>query len=142
MAHITLLAELMKQYGLTGKDCNKPVSDSHLECISRSSCKHWKSLPAHLGLETITAEDSDRKYADPGSKRYDFFQKWQQMKGSGATYKQLVLALLIINCRQDAEAVCNVLKSSVPQLNSPNSASSIVPALPSSDAAGNNYSHR
>lgn len=135
----TLLTELMKEYGLTERDCNKPVSDNHVECISRSCCKHWKFLPAHLELETITAEDSDRKHSDPEAKRYDFFLKWKEIKGSGATYKQLIVALLKIDCRQDAEAVCNVLKGSSSaqphQLNS-STTSNVVPALSSSGTAG------
>ena len=137
----TLLNELLKHYELTEEDLNKPVSDSHVEGISRSSCKHWKSLPAHLGLKPITAEDSDRKHIDPAEKRYDFFLKWKEMKGSGATYKQLIIALVKIDCREDAEAVCAVLKGSVqphpqPSAVGASSDSNVTPVPTSSGTAG------
>ena len=135
----TLPTELLKRYELTEEDLNKPVSDSHVEQISRSSCKHWKSLPGYLGLKPITAEDSDQKHFDPAEKRHDFFLKWKEIKGSGATYKQLIIALLKIDCREDAEAVCAVLKGSVqphPSAVGASSDSNVTPVPPSSSTAG------
>ena len=101
--------EVISQYGLTEADCSKPVSEVHLESISRSSCSSWKSLPAHLGLETIVAEDADRSQADPREKRLEFFRQWKKIKGSDATYSQLINALLKIDCKQDPEKVCQIL---------------------------------
>ena len=106
------VAELIKHYRLAEGDCNRPVSDSHLECISDSHCEHWRKLPAHLDLEAIVVKDIDRSQGDEGTKRLDFFRKWKEIKGSGATYKRLITALLKIDCREDAERVCKMLKGS------------------------------
>ena len=106
--HSTFL-EVIEHYELTKEDCNKPLRDAHLVSISRSSCTSWKSLPAHLGLEAIVAEDADRSQADPEEKRLKFFRQWKKRKGSKATYSQLINALLKIDCRQDAEDVCQIL---------------------------------
>lgn len=103
----------MKQYELSDGDCNQQVTDDHLELISRSSCKQWKSLPSHLGMDTIAADDIDKGQKEEREKRHDFFLKWKETKGSQATYKQLITALLKIKCTQDAEGVCEVLKESV-----------------------------
>ena len=88
--------------GLTEGD---QVSDEHLETISRSCCEKWKSLPAHLELETIVASDIDKKQKDEDEKRHDFFKKWKLTKGSAATYGKLISALEKINCMDDAEKV-------------------------------------
>jgi hypothetical protein len=106
--------ELMGRYGLSDKDCEKKISSPHLEHISRSCCMEWKSLPPHLKLETIVAEDIDKKSATEKAKRYDFLLKWKEMKGAQATYKQLLAALLEIKCTQDSEKVCEMLKQPRP----------------------------
>jgi hypothetical protein len=105
--------DLLKRHELSDRSCNKLVSDVHLEEISRSNCKQWKSLPSHLGLETIVADDIDRSQKDPREKRYDFFLQWKDIKGTGATYKQLINALLKIKCKKDADKVCQLLKNCV-----------------------------
>jgi hypothetical protein len=75
------IQDLLKCYGLSHRSSKKPVSDAHLEEISRSSCEQWKSLPSHLGLETIVASDIDRSQKER-EKRHDFFKKWKDIKGS------------------------------------------------------------
>ena len=74
------------------EDCNKPVSDAHLERISSSCC------------------DSECSHPDPEMKRLYFFRRWKKRKGSGATYSELIKALLAIDSRQDAERVYAILK--------------------------------
>ena len=108
--------ELMEHFKLAEKDYDKQVGDSHLECISRSHCEHWKRLPAHLGVDPIVAKDIDSGQGDEAAKRHNFFSTWKEKKGSGATYKQLITALLKVDCRQDAESVCEMLKDSVQPL--------------------------
>ena len=103
---------LMSQYRLTERQYNKQVSDTHLEKLSRSGCKQWKSLPPHLKLETIVAEDIDKRQKEEREKRYEFLLKWKDMEGSSATYGLLITALLKIKCRQDAEKLCEMLKKS------------------------------
>ena len=102
----------MSRYRLTERQYNQQVSDTHLERLSRSGCKQWKSLPPHLELETIVAEDIDKSQKGEREKRHEFLLAWKDMEGSGATYKQLITALLKIKCRQDAEKLCEMLKKS------------------------------
>lgn len=104
---------MLKQYGLTDEDCNSVITDVHLDLISRSCCEHWKSLTSHLGLEAIITNDIDKIPKSEAAKRLDFFSQWKTIIGSGATYRLLITALLKINCGQDAEKVCEMLKESI-----------------------------
>ena len=106
---------MAEQYGLADGYGDQPVTDKHLEIISRSCCKEWKSLPAHLELEDIVAEDIDKSQKGEREKRHDFLRKWRSMKGSKATYKQLITALLKIKCKDEAEKVQEILKALQPQ---------------------------
>ena len=105
--------ELMSQYKLTESQYNQQVSDTHLEKLSRSGCKQWKSLPPHLELEAIVAEDIDKSQKGEREKRHEFLLTWKDIEGSDATYGQLITALLKIKCRRDAEKLCEMLKKSV-----------------------------
>jgi hypothetical protein len=101
--------------GLADEDTNQVVTDIHLECISRTCCKQWKSLPSHLGLEDIVAEDIDKSQKTEREKRHEFLRQWKSTKGSEATYKRLIDALLQIRCKQDAEKVQEMLIESISQ---------------------------
>ena len=90
-------------------DCETQITDSHVERIAHSYCKRWKLLPPYLKMETIVAEDIDRKQVDECEKRYDFIKIWKQEKGSEATYLSLISALLEIDCKDDAGNVCQLL---------------------------------
>ena len=87
------------------------VSDLHLEVISRSYCTKWKSLPAHLEMKEVVVNDIDRINGDEQEKRHAFLKKWKAVKGSEATYKKLINALLAIECREEAEGVRELLLS-------------------------------
>lgn len=120
---------LLKQHKLTEGICNKQVSDGHLEEISRYHCKDWKSLPSHLGLNTIVAEDIDRSKVAEKEKRHTFLLGWKKIEGSRATYKRLITALLKIDCREDAEGVCTLLQKH-PQLPMTQSQLPVAPSGP------------
>ena len=96
--------------GLESEDVNNKITDKHIEVISRSSCKKWIYLPAHLELDSIIAEDIDGLPVDEDKKRHKFFSTWKEKKGSEATYKTLIGALLTIECKEDAEYVLKLLK--------------------------------
>ena len=102
--------DLLKCYSLTREKCNRVVSDAHIDEISRYYSREWKSLPPHLDIKNIVAEDC---VGDPREKRRTFFFQWKQIKGSDATYLQLISALLKIKCKQDAEGVCELLQASL-----------------------------
>ena len=105
---------MLHHYNLTEDVCGQQVSPVHLEDISRSHCKHWRKLPAHLGLPEIMASDIDRKQVEESEKRHIFFFGWKDRKGSDATYRSLISALLKIDCRQDAESICKLLQPQDP----------------------------
>lgn len=102
---------LMERYELTDEECSKQVSDKHLEELSRTHCSKWRRLPVHLDLDTIVQEDIDCIAIAEDDKRYKFFKEWKERIGNAATYKTLVAALLKIDCRNDAEYVCDLLQS-------------------------------
>ena len=104
---------LIDRYHLTEEDVDKQITDKHIEVISRSTCRKWRSLYAHLDLTSIVVLDIDHDHhmqLDEDQKRSLFFTNWKEKKGSEATYKWLISALLTIECREDAESVCELLK--------------------------------
>ena len=62
---------------------------------------------AARNLEELIDEDFAIAREVPGEeeRRYTFFSRWQSEKGSEANYKNLINALLMINDKQDAEYV-------------------------------------
>lgn len=121
--------ELLKKCRVVTSAGNQ-ISDDHLREIAKSSCKEWKQLPALLGLDSIVADDIGKLQLSEYEKRHAFLQEWKRCKGSKATYKQLVAALLGIENRDDAEKVCKLLKKSAPTVAS--AASIATPAASSS----------
>ena len=87
------------------------VSDAHLEDIARSCCSGWRSLPSRLEMRKIVVEDIDRLQVSEEEKRLEFFKRWKREKGSEATYKKLIDALVEINCREDAEEVQHLIQN-------------------------------
>ena len=106
--------ELIQSHQLTEDDCKKKVSDQHIVGFSKSHCGGWRQLPAFMDLKLAVAEGIYNGPGDDESKRYSFLLKWKQIRGHKATYKELITALLMNKCSQDAEEVCKVLKESLP----------------------------
>ena len=103
------MSSLLEQYQLKEEDVSKQVTDLHINEISRSHCKKWKSLPTYLEMEAIVASDIEKKPIEEEEKRNNFFSKWKEEKGSEATYKALIGALWKMRCREDAESICKLL---------------------------------
>ena len=114
MAHS--LESLIVRHHLTEEDVNKQITDEHIEVISSSTslCSQWKSLPVHLGLATTIVGDIDSTPVTKTEKKSFFFTTWKEEQGSNATYRKLIGSLLEIPCKQDAESVCQFLKSANP----------------------------
>lgn len=109
----TSFADLVLLYSLNEDKYNRKISDKHFDEVSRSHCSRWRSLRARLEMKNIVVDDIDRAPgADEDEKRLSFFSKWKQKRGSKATYKCLISALLEIECVEDAEGVCKMLKNS------------------------------
>lgn len=126
----------MRQFQVTVEDCSKQVSDSHLEEISRSCCEKWRSLPSYLDLPKLMSADIDREHIGEEERRNSFFSTWKLKKGSDATYRKLIYALVKIECRHDAEKVCKLLKESISaHRHQPNFSTSLKsePSQPTSD---------
>ena len=104
------IQSLIVRYGLTEEDVNTKITDMHIGDISRSWCSQWKSLRARLGLDPIVANDIDRLTLKEEEKRSTFLTTWREKKGCEATYKALISALLAVECRHEAESVCELLE--------------------------------
>ncbi len=100
---------MMKRLGLREEDYCKAMSDKHLEEFTHRYGEYWRLLPVYLKIDSIVAKDAERIPGEEGEKRYSFFTKWKSINGSDATYEKLVYALLKIKCKQDAQAVCEML---------------------------------
>ena len=115
----------MEEY-LLNEECNKQITDAHLERLSSKCCGKWRNLTSHLELDSIVKDDIDRKSVRESEKRLDYFTEWKEQKGSAATYKSLIRALLKIDCRDDAEYVYQLSQSTGPHSTSPAQKSSVV----------------
>ena len=104
------IESLIARYQLTEENVNRVITDKHIEVISRCCCSKWKSLPAHLELALIVARGIDCTEVNEEDKRRTFLTTWKEKKGFEATYKNLVSALLEIECKSEAESVCKLLK--------------------------------
>lgn len=102
---------LIKEYHLSKEKCHQQISDIDIDEISRSYCGKWRSLPSHLEMATIDADDVDRGPGNEEEKRRNFLLKWKHTKGSAATYVKLISALHEIRCRNDAEGVSKLIPS-------------------------------
>ena len=99
-----------RSYQLKESDCNKQISGKHLDEIARSYCREWKKLRSALKMKAIIEHDLEHSAADEGGKRRDFLFMWRDGKGSDATFKALIDALLEIECVEEAEGVCRLLQ--------------------------------
>ena len=97
---------------LNGQESSRTVSDLHLDHISHHCCAGgvWKALASHLEIERSVVEDIDRRQVNDEEKRSNFFHAWKQTKGSEASYKRLVKALLEIRRKLDAEKVIALIQ--------------------------------
>ena len=107
------VSSLLSKYQLKEEHISKQVSDKLLDKISRTCCQKWRSLHPWLDMKGIVGQDIDELSTDGEGKRKAFLEKWKSVKGSEATYKKLVCALLEIECKDDAESVLKLIKESI-----------------------------
>lgn len=96
------------------EDVNQRVTDKHVVEISQHFCEKWERLPPHLEMRKIAASDIKGSEKSGEEKRREFFYKWIDEKGSGATYKKLIHSLLKANCIDDAEEICKLIQPQPP----------------------------
>lgn len=103
------LESLLRKCKLKDQDLEKQITEKHRDKISRTCCTKWKCLPPYLGIEPIVKHDIDCDSSEEVVKRSKFLSQWNEKKGSDATYKKLIHALIEIDCVADAERVCELL---------------------------------
>ena len=103
---------LVANYTLTEECCSRQISEVHIDDISRCICRKWRSLVPQLKLKGIVISDIEHETGVEEERRSKFLSLWKKQKGSEATYRWLIHALLEIDCRSDAEYVCKLLKTS------------------------------
>ncbi len=104
---------LQKQFGFSEGEFKKQISNIHIDQISCTCCKEWRSLFSHLDLDEIVNDDVERNNITEIEKKIAFFGEWRQRKAFEATYKKLVCALEAINRHNDAVIVCKILAKSL-----------------------------
>ena len=87
------------------------ISDIHLAQIARD-LKEWEGLAPLLGLTEAQEEEVRSTFRDYGCQKREVLRKWRQMKGSEATYRQLIIALC---CVQNVELADTVATLLIPQ---------------------------
>ena len=108
-----VISTLCAQFGVAYHNLDEVISDLHLDEIGLSRCTYWRSLPTRLGLSNVVAKDIGRDFQKEYERRCEFFQQWKQEKGSEATYRSLVRALLDTKQRLDAEYVCKLASQAI-----------------------------
>ena len=87
------------------------VSDIHLAQIARD-LKKWEGLVPLLGLTEAQEEEVRSTFRDYGDQKREALRRWRQMKGTEATYRQLIIALC---CVQNIELADKVATLLIPQ---------------------------
>ena len=108
MASTIKFEDLLKEYGLTEEDCCRQVCKKGVDKISISCSLPYERLPAYLDLKGVSAKDIRKDCKSEPERRTALLEAWKQMKGSDATYKALIVALLEIGHRDDAEEICKL----------------------------------
>ena len=130
---------MITHFQLTEEDCKREISDTDIVKIARSLHGKWKTqLPPILGLESTVVTDivGAPEYITEEDRRIAFFKEWKQQNGFDTTYEILISALLEVECRQDAESVCKILKETTLHQTSISVNTTGMPSLPASTTPG------
>ena len=101
--------DLVQFYELSESDCEREINEVDLADLSFTLGQGWRALPSRLGVPS-----SDHVFQTEQEEKHAFLSQWKDVKGSEATYKVLISALLDINCREEAEGMCRMLNASGP----------------------------
>ena len=104
--------ELLQDFKLRDEDLNATITELDLSEISTNiSSDDWKRMNPYLDMKQIAVSDIEAAFKDPVEKRREYFMRWRKEKGSGASYKKIVLACLKSSNRSGAEDVLKWCKS-------------------------------
>jgi len=106
------VTDLLQQFQLKEEEAILPITDIHIEDICRTQSIPWQSLPFVLldNPRTVVSDIKSERKPEVDN-RLHFFSEWRKQKGSGASYKELITALLYLTSREHAEYVCHLMKS-------------------------------
>jgi hypothetical protein len=104
------LQDTLKLLKLTEEDISKPVTEEDLDKITTID---FRPLLPYLGMRSVDLHDAVSEAKGGAEKRGAFFRKWKEMKGSKATYKELIIAHLKTKKRNDAEEIARLLKDTL-----------------------------
>ena len=113
MASSDQLDSLLDEYKLSEEYWGKQITGIDQDKISWSCGFPCERLSSYLGVEQACAQDIKHDGKSEPERRAALLKTWDQKKGSGATYKALIAALLEIEHKNDAEVVCKLLKTSM-----------------------------
>ncbi len=103
------VGDLVRHCGLSDEDLNKEITRDRFHEIGPSLLE-WRLLAPLLKLTQLDVEDIEKDNRGEESKRNKFLSVWKRKQCVHATYRALVVALCIIERREDAMKVCEVLK--------------------------------
>ena len=83
------------------------VSDELLSDLSKRLPLAWRRVGIKLGCTQTQMDSIEIDYPRVEDRTMRMFRRWSQDKGSAATRKELVRALLAADCTGEAEFVCN-----------------------------------
>ena len=107
-------ADVLKK--ISSELLDSPVNDLHLVQIAKD-LRNWEEVTPFLGLSPAQEEEVRRTHFDYGEQKREALRKWKQMKGNGATYRQLIIVLGCVQNIELADKVATLL--STPELESP-----------------------
>ena len=102
-------SEFLDYFDLKPEDVNVKIDVQHINEIAKICIKEWDCLHTKLGIDT-----KDIAATEAGSSQNRSLQiicLWKKQNGREATYKRLIDALIKIKSREEAESVCEILKS-------------------------------
>ena len=112
----TEAASLLTSYNLKEEHYNKEITRDHNIAFIKYYGRTWRNkyLYKHLvsNSKTIISDIENKQGHSEQDKRERFFLKWQEVRGSEATYAALVNALLKAKYEKGANYLCKVLQVS------------------------------
>ena len=103
-------SKFLDYFHLQPEDIDAKIHEEHINKIAHICINDWKNLYPFLGIDTkdIEAIEAELNKKDMAK---SFFRLWKKRNGRDATYRRLIDALIKIKSREEAECVCEILKS-------------------------------
>ena len=63
------MRSLLERFKLKEEDLQKKITEKHIDVISRTCCREWKSLRSHMEMEELVEHDIEKGPGTEQSKR-------------------------------------------------------------------------